>query len=468
MEPTTNALSLLPIEIWILVLREAQYDDLLPRYRWLRRYCLVCKSWSPHAQQLLFAHVALRGSTHCKAFKKAVRASAQHNPEHTAALCRSVRTIQMVIDHQEIYAGVVQLCPALRELHLCMYHAAFRPDALARLAQLPSTVRALRVRAYHYTALFQLLALFPNIEYLEVDCSGIPGPLPDPLPSPPAWRLRELRYSNPRRATQGFVEWALSGPGAGSRDTLEALRVQCPTFSPSILAELGLFRLRSLAVPRVLAGDDLAILNHIEEIWMTAPRYPTPTFRRLPTGLRHLALHPLSETVDCEAVTADLAAYYENSDGLLEVVTYHRRYDDDDESVEDIQMLHQFCKERGITFRLMDPLYGYYAGEVRGTVIRAHVHTHPVYIAAHPFRASDQLPPGHAALVTTPHRQSEQAGRHLEDAPQEADLFAQDGKVGEESIREHPSGLFWQDVRSLKHQLRADTSRTFREQCVVH
>ncbi|KAL1951320.1 hypothetical protein VTO73DRAFT_469 [Trametes versicolor] len=363
LEPTTNALSLLPIEIWILVLREAQYDDLLPRYRWLRRYCLVCKSWSPHAQQLLFAHVALRGSTHCKAFKKAIRASAQHNPEHTAALCRSVRTIQMVIDHQEIYAGVVQLCPALRELHLCMYHAAFRPDALARLAQLPSTVRALRVRAYHYTALFQLLALFPNIEYLEVDCSGIPGPLPDPLPPPPAWRLRELRYFNPRRATQGFVEWALSGPGAGSRDMLEALRVQCPTFSPSILAELGLSRLRSLAVPRVLAGDDLAILNHIEEIWMTAPRYPTPTFRRLPTGLRHLALHPLSETVDCEAVTADLVAYYENSDGLLEVVTYHRRYDDDDESVEDIQMLHQFCKERGITFRLMDPLYGYYAGE---------------------------------------------------------------------------------------------------------
>ncbi|KAI0640037.1 hypothetical protein C8Q77DRAFT_1225932 [Trametes polyzona] len=363
LQPAMAAVSILPVEIWILILREAQYDDLLPRYRWLRRYSLVCKAWSPHAQQLLYGHVALRGSGHCKAFKRAIAAAETHDPAHADTLRRSVRTVSMVMDHQEIYAGVIELCPALRELHVCMYHASFRPDALARLAQLPRTIRALRVRAYHYTALFQLLALFPHVEFLEVDASSVRGAFPDPPPCPPpAWRLRELRYANLRRATHPFVEWALSGPGAGSRETLEALRVQCPTFSAGVLPGLGLVRLTSLAVPRVMAGDDLAVLGHVEEVWMTAPRYPSPTFLPLPMGLRHLALHPLGEA-DYGTIGSDLAAYYENSERKLEVLTYHRRVYEEDDGVDDIQMLHEFCSERGVEFRLMDPMYGYYAGE---------------------------------------------------------------------------------------------------------
>ncbi|KAI0354579.1 hypothetical protein OH77DRAFT_1425634 [Trametes cingulata] len=271
--------SSLPIELWILILQEAQYDDLLPRYKWLRRYALVCRAWRPHAQQLLFAHVALRGSSHCKAFVRAVRSSNARDAAHGEALQRAVRTVSMVMDHQEIYADVVRLCPTLRELHLCMYHASFRPDALALLAaNIPETVRALRVRVYHFTALFQLLRLFPRIEYLEVDCSGVNEPLPDPLLAAPPWPLRELRYVSLRRGAHGFVEWALSGPAAGSRETLEVLRVQCPTFSPSILPTLGVARLRSLAVPRVMAGDDLSVLTHVEEVWLTAPRFPSPTF----------------------------------------------------------------------------------------------------------------------------------------------------------------------------------------------
>ncbi|KAH9897779.1 hypothetical protein C8Q73DRAFT_641620 [Cubamyces lactineus] len=354
-----------PIELWILILREAQYDDLQPRYRWLRRYSLVCSAWRPYAQELLFAHVALRGSGHCKAFQRAVLCP--HNPAHAERLRRAVRTLSMVMDHQEIYPDIIQLCPALRELHLCMYHATFRPDVLAALAHaVPRTLRALRVRTYHYPALFQLLALFPHIEYLEVDCNSVTAPVPSPIPcDPPRWRLRELRYTNLRRGTHALVEWALSGPGQGSRDTLEGLRVQCPSFNPSVLPTLGVSRLRSLAIPRVANGDDLSVLTHIEELWMTAPRYPTPTFLPLPASVRHLALHPLAGAaeVDYESIESELATFYEQAGAHLEVVTYHRRCDEDDESVEDVRMLYDFCKARDLEFRLMDPPYGYYAGE---------------------------------------------------------------------------------------------------------
>ncbi|KAI8990624.1 hypothetical protein BD414DRAFT_507146 [Trametes punicea] len=359
----TARTSRLPIEICIIILREAQYDDLVPRYRWLRRYSLVCRAWRPHAQQLLFAHVALRGSSHCKSFTKAILSS--HDPGHSEWLRKSVRMISMVMDHQEIYADVIKLCPNLRELYLCMYHASFRPEVLEALADdIPATVKALRVRTYHYTALFQLLSLVPHIEYLEVDCNGVRTPMPNPPPCPPPqWRLRELRYANLRRGTQGLIEWALSGPGSGSRDTLEALRVQCPTFNPTVLPTLGVSRLRSLAVPRLHTGDDLSVLTRMEEVWMTAPRFPSPTFLPLPSSVRHLALHPLGEAADYEDILSDLSAYFERCGGQLEIVTYHRRCDEDDESVEDIRILYEFCAARRIKFRLMDPPFGYYAGE---------------------------------------------------------------------------------------------------------
>ncbi|OSD03323.1 hypothetical protein PYCCODRAFT_261971 [Trametes coccinea BRFM310] len=353
----------LPIELWIQILHEAQYDDLLPRYRWLRRYSLVCRAWRPHAQELLFAHVSLRGSNHCQSFQRAILSA--RDPAHGEKLRTSVRTLSITMDHQDIYADVLRLCPNVRELHVCMYHASFRTESLTALgAALPRTVKALRVRTYHYTALFQLLTLFPHIEYLEVDCSTVPARMPDPLPlPPPRWRLRELRYANLHRGAHGFIEWALSGAGKGSRETLEALRVHCPSFNPSVLPSLGVSRLRSLTIPRVSTGDDLSVLTHIEEVWMIAPRNPGPTFIPLPSSVRHLALHPLEEGGDYAGVMSDLSAYYMRSGGNLEVLTYHRRYDEDDESVDDIRMLHDFCAENNVEFRLMDPPYGYYAGE---------------------------------------------------------------------------------------------------------
>ncbi|KAI1785063.1 hypothetical protein LXA43DRAFT_1039804 [Ganoderma leucocontextum] len=349
----------LPIELWIDILRKAQYDDGIARYKWIKRYALVCRAWRCHAQQLLFRHVALRGSIHCKTFVNGLRSITIGG--HADILTSSVETLSIAMDHQDIYADAIGLCSNLQELDVCLYHASFRPTILEKLRPL-SGLRVLRVRAHHYTALFQLLARFPDIEYLEVNCSGAQDPFPDLSHPAPSWRLRELRYANFRRGTHGFVEWAVSGRASGTRETLEVLHVQSLSFDPSSVPALGLTRLRSLSVPCVTDGDDLSQLTHLQEIGMTHPRHPPPAFLPLPPGIRHISLHHL-EKGDVEDVLAALEEYYDESDKELRVVTYHRSCEDKDDLLEDLRMLHDFFEARDIEFRLMDPPYGYYACE---------------------------------------------------------------------------------------------------------
>ncbi|CDO73013.1 hypothetical protein BN946_scf185007.g67 [Trametes cinnabarina] len=292
-----------------------------------------------------------------------------HDPEHATWLQSSVSVLSMLMDHQEIYSEVLQLCPNLRELHLHVYHTFFRPKALEALANsIPPTVRVLRVRAYHYTALFQLLSLFPHIEYLEVEYRGTDSSMPAPIPwAPPQWSLRQLWYSNRRQQARRFIEWALSGPGVGSRHTLEALRAQCPMFSPSILSTLEVSSLRLLSIPALSAHDNLSAFSRLEEVWLTAPRHASLTFLPLPAQVRRLVLYRLSETADYDDVLADLSAYYERSGRHLEAVTYHRdSTGDEGDILEDVRMLYNFCVARNLSFELMDPPYGSYPGEVRG------------------------------------------------------------------------------------------------------
>ena len=350
----------LPIELWIDILGRAQYDDGVARYKWIKRYALVCRAWRCHAQRFLFRHVALRGSIHCKTFVNGLQSIADR--EHLETLTSSVETLSVAMDHQDVYAEAIAFCSNLQELDVCLYHASFRPAVLEKFRPLPG-LRVLRVRAHHYTALFQLLSRFPDIEYLEVNCSGAQDPFPDLSQPAPPWRLRELRYANFRRGTHGFVEWAVSGRASGTRDTLEVLHVQSLSFDPSSAVALGLTRLRSFHVPCVTDGDDLSSLAELREIGMTHPRHPPPAFLPLPPGIRHISLHHL-EKGDVEDVLAALEEYYDESDKELRVVTYHRSCEDKDDLLEDLRMLHDFFEARDIEFRLMDPPYGYYACEV--------------------------------------------------------------------------------------------------------
>ncbi|KAI0699155.1 hypothetical protein C8T65DRAFT_697722 [Cerioporus squamosus] len=351
-----------PIELWIDILREAQYDDLVPCYGWLKKYALVCRAWRPHAQSLLFHRVALNhGASHCKAFLKSM--SSIRDREHAALLVEAIHTLSMSLDHQEIYADIIEMCSNLKELRMCLYHASFRSNVLARIARVAPSIKLLRIRAYNYSVLFQTLPYFYAVEILDVDCSPAEDAFPVLSFPTPAWRLRELRYTNFRRGTHVFVDWALSGAAAGSCETLEALQVYCPSFSPSTLPELGVARVRSLFVPRVTAEDDISPLTQLEEIWMTHPRHPPPAFSPLPSSIRYITLDAL-DGVDYNDILSDLHACYERTGGSLVAITYHRQCIDREDPLDDVRALYEFCEDHGVEFRLIRPPYGAYAGEV--------------------------------------------------------------------------------------------------------
>ncbi|KAI0710552.1 hypothetical protein C8Q76DRAFT_810334 [Earliella scabrosa] len=354
---------ILPIELVIDILREAQYDDLLPHYKWLRNYSLVCRAWRIHAQPLLFTYVALtKGAKQCKTFKDSMASAADCDPEHAARLREAVRTLVLTMDHQEIYAEVLNLCPNLRELQVTLYHACFRPEVLKQLRRAPR-VQALRVRSNHCTPLFQLLGAFSSVEYLEVDCNSIRD-VPDFPLSPPSWRLRELRYHNLRNGTHNFIEWALSG---AARETLEIIHSHCPSFDLSMLVRLGITTtLRSISVNHVRETDDLAVFSNLQELAINFPFNASLTFNSLPPSVVHITSDTMSPA-SCAAMLEGLTAYQERSNGALRVLTYNRRPGipglSQDTRMLDAEKLYEFCARSGVEFRLMDPPYGFYAGE---------------------------------------------------------------------------------------------------------
>ena len=139
----------LPLELILPILDEAQYDDLIPRNKWLRNYSLVCRAWSVHAQRLLYTCVALlKSADHCNRLIKCMNLVESRDLERAALFKNSIRTLGMSVDHQDIYVDVVKLCPNLQELHLILYHASFRPEVLDGLAAAGLQISALRVKAY--------------------------------------------------------------------------------------------------------------------------------------------------------------------------------------------------------------------------------------------------------------------------------------------------------------------------------
>ncbi|KAI0354310.1 hypothetical protein OH77DRAFT_1405411 [Trametes cingulata] len=353
----------LPNELVIAIIEEAQYDDLLPRYKWLKRYCRVCRSWRSIAQRLLFAHVALlQGAAQCKAFRDAITSSSSNLP-HLFFLRESVRMLSLVIDHQEVYGEVIELCPNLRELHLRVNHGFFRPHVLEHLARGPR-IEALRLRTYHRRPSLQLLEVYQgSLVYLELDYQGVVQETPQALGSPlPNLRLRELRYYSVCRETSAFPEWVLSGP---SKDTLQVLHIKCSHFQLDTLAASGVgARLLSLTTDANCADVDLAMLApSLRELAIESSRISPPALKRLPSGLVHISLRDISEQPYHDIVEA-LTTYYTQSNGSLRVLTYHRRQATEKrDAFDDVLELYSFCLAQGIEFRLFQPVYGYYAGE---------------------------------------------------------------------------------------------------------
>ncbi|KAH9852919.1 hypothetical protein C2E23DRAFT_729898 [Lenzites betulinus] len=362
----------LPNELIISILDEAQQDDLLPRYKWLKRYSRVCRAWRPYAQQLLFTHVALNsGAAQCRLFKNAVTKTA--DTEHAAFLRGCVRTLSIVVDHQAIYTEIIEICPNIRELHLSMFHASFRPEALGCLWRGPR-VEALRIRAFYCKPILQILSVYRRaVQFLEVDFNSVRDQASiaeDEWPMP-LTELKDLRFSTAERYPNPFLLWALSG----SAQTLEVLHIRCPGLQIEPLVELGVGpSLRSLGIPASLGctSDLAAFAPSLEDVEFSMPLLSSilespDLFGRLPLGLVHLSLHDSNGIGQhIRQYIGSLAAYCDRAEGSLKTLSFHCRTLESERAADarlTARTLFDFCKTRNILYRLFDPPYGFYARE---------------------------------------------------------------------------------------------------------
>ncbi|KAI0651186.1 hypothetical protein C8Q79DRAFT_896812 [Trametes meyenii] len=367
----------LPIELIIAIMAEAppQPDNIqAPCYKWLRACSLVCRSWRAEAQRLLFTRVKVVGSTKRQAFRDALKSPTADAP-HLLFLRGSVRSLSILMGNEDVHSDIINLCPALRELHVSIHVDGFTPDIMAAF-QRTQQIEVLCVRPQYYKPLLQLLTVLEGLKCLEVDCYYAKQTAKDALiPAlqklpPPKWNLHQLRIQAlfEKRSSHNFIAWALSGP---SSRTLRILECQYTSYSATTLApylrESGIgARLLSLQTPRLGDEDLSALVPSLRELIVGSDPIFPHSIRRFPQGLVHLSLFKLDED-HLPQCLAELASFHERSGGSLRVITYNI-YRDEDPPVENAaraaaRALYKFCQTRGIDFWLFLPYHGYYSGE---------------------------------------------------------------------------------------------------------
>ena len=346
----------LPTELVAKVIEEAQYEDLLPRYRWLRRYALVCREWCSYAQSLIFRCIVLIGGVEqCEKVIAALSGQLSRDVAHTAFLRSCVRTLIMSMDHRQVYIDVLMLCPNLFELGVKLHHACFRPEALCRLRDAPK-IKCLHVRSAYYKPMYQLLSIFPDIESLDLDARSMRNVCE---PFIPQWKLRELRLYCIPQSTLDLLSWIFSGSDA--RQSLEILHIN--NDAPSeIFADSQFPKLRSLHV-RSVDENDVGKLPYLEELALHAILPTQGALGSLPSSIQHLLLPSTIDNV--ENLLQGLAAFQQKPGNALRALTYTRSPQVERGIEEkDVRVLQLYCYQNGLQFRFMDPPYGTMPGEV--------------------------------------------------------------------------------------------------------
>lgn len=346
----------LPTELVAKVIEEAQYEDLLPRYRWLRRYALVCREWCPFAQALIFRRIVLVGGVEqCEKVIATLSGKFSSDAAHTAFLRSCVRTLIMSMDHRQIYVDVLMLCPNLVELGVKLHHACFRSDALRSLEAAPK-IKSLRIRSAFYKPMYQLLSVFPNLESLDLDARSMRNICE---PFTPEWKLRELRLCCIPQSTLDLLSWVFSSPC--SRESLEILHLNNDV-PPELFADFQFPNLRSLRA-RSVTEEDVEKLPCLEELGLHVVPPTQHFFTSLPTSIQHLLIPSTVDNV--ETVTQGLSLFQHKPGSSLRALTYTRS-PQVERGVEekDVRILQLFCHQNGLQFRFMDPPYGAMPGEV--------------------------------------------------------------------------------------------------------
>ncbi|KAI9507501.1 hypothetical protein F5148DRAFT_1204341 [Russula earlei] len=303
----------LPLELVYKILREA--CELPPRAgdRHLLCACaVVCKSWHPFAQSLLYHSLTVENSrVYVSRTPGTVGPAALLYRSHLLRFTRSL-TVRIIDEfaatlplfseegvpggHPECvripdFLSLLAHTPALRSLRLSVSWSrkdtcSFEPSILDWLSSLVIPIEVLDLkygRPFDSPLVYDLVRLWPTIRALHVrtDYGG-------PLPERPSVRLRELRL--PITSLASVIEWFLPPPSQHDRSELRILELYeiPPEGGAAALSAHGP-NVSSLTLTRQPASGLAEIFPNLEEFVIAGPFWSSP-LPTLPKTLMHIRL----------------------------------------------------------------------------------------------------------------------------------------------------------------------------------
>jgi hypothetical protein len=327
-KPLASSLPEMPLELILSIIELAcTDDDREQRIPLLLACSLVCKTWSAAAQRLLFSQVTLRSQSSFQLFINAVDRATPHGK----MLGDAVKELRVVLDHNQpsslhhhSFALAVTFCPNLVHLAISLYGCAEpgrdvvgEPDVsrLRRLA--PSfddrTIALLRsgpkIDCLHFNnwsenqeSIFQLLDVYPSLEYLSIGGTTPLQPQGTLLPFPCALKGLSLNFqiSPPIE----FMRWLLHNSGNSLR-ALECDRDPCVDTLDYLMKTFGP-QLESISMPGLLSPEYSVMMSRcsqLRHLRTENPSLPAMFYKYLPLSLEHVSFSldhdtPLSAVID--------------------------------------------------------------------------------------------------------------------------------------------------------------------------
>lgn len=351
----------LPPELVFVILEHAYYTPAgSPDYTFLSNCALVCTTWSVPAQSLLF-HKTTQLRLHTIPLFHAVLVSSASRGKFLGHLVRSldvaVGRSSNLSCQPDTFAQLLQACPRLYELSLSTYTLhEFDQFELAKLKDAGQTIRALNLQhcGVQSPVLFQLLGIWPRIQFLKIGMEIAAWPwrhpaetpvlrqqgsngVPNDIPRRPPARVSLYDLALTRISQPSVLSWIL-GSSAASLRILE-LR-EGPGVAARDILGVHVPHLRSLRLLH-LSIDSAAFLRQctrLEELVIYTIPVVVPLAPHLPSTIEHLSFrnptHTLRQTLqpildaievlpNLRIVTCD-----KNSEGLREFAMLKTRCTD--------------------------------------------------------------------------------------------------------------------------------------------
>lgn len=326
--PSVSSFPEMPLELILSIIELAcSANDSQQHIPLLLACSLVCKTWSAAAQKLLFAQVTLRSQSSFQLFINAV----DRTTPHGRMLGDAVKDLRVVLDHNQpsslhhhSFALAVTLCPNLSHLAISLYGCAEpgndvvgEPD-ISRLRRLaPSfddhTIFLLKsgpkIDCLHFNnwsenqqSIFQLLDVYPSLQYLSIGGTTPLQPQGTFLPFPCALQGLSLKFQITPPIE--FTRWLLHN-SAHSLRTLDCDRDPCVETLDYLMNTFGP-QLESISMPGLLSPEYSAMMSRcsqLRHLRTENPSLPATFYKTLPLSLEHISFSldhdtPLNALID--------------------------------------------------------------------------------------------------------------------------------------------------------------------------